>query len=218
MKILWKTHRNQIIILFHHILLGFFLYKYNINFLEYLGLAIYATLSARIISSKIVHFHFSHRTYTDNFINYLYTLLVLVTAVGSPISFSASHRQHHLYVDSDKDPHSPAIIGPARVYFLFWKSQIINPKLIKDFARSKFQLFVHRNWAAMHFILLAGIFIINPIAVMAGVSVVVVFTFHFASMVNVLGHLHGEARNCPEIKFIQWWAWRHKDHHININN
>lgn len=213
----WKTHRNQFIILFHHILLGIFLYSYDINFLLAIVLSIYAILSAFLISSKIVHFHFSHKPYSDNFLNYLYTTLVLITAVGSPISFSASHRQHHLYVDTEKDPHSPKIIGAVRVYFLFWKSQIINPKLIKDFVKSKFQLFVHKHWAKMHFLLIAILWIINPIIVMAGISLVVVTTFHFASMINVLGHLHGESRNCPELKYLQFWAWKHKDHHISIS-
>tara|TARA_B110000444_G_scaffold95849_1_gene90759 strand:+ start:11960 stop:12610 length:651 start_codon:yes stop_codon:yes gene_type:complete len=213
--------RNQLLILSHHISLiaGLFFYGINIWFAVPIFLA--SMMWAKFIGSDIMHFYFAHGTYRDCAKSYLYTLLTLCTALGSPLSFSASHRQHHRYTDTEKDPHSPAVIGWKRVYTLDWKQQHISPVMIRDFVRSKFQKIVHKYWIQLHILIISILALIDIRLVCFIISPFVVYTFHTASLVNVRSHKDGEPRNATELKFINWWGWNHGDHHdygIKSNN
>lgn len=207
--------KNQLLILSHHILLLVGLFYYGVNIWVVIPIFFTSMMWAKFVGSDIMHFYFSHRTYKDTIQSYFYTLLALCTALGSPLSFSAAHRQHHEYTDTEKDPHSPAIIGWKRVYFLDWKRQQIlsNPRLIRDFVRSDFQRWVHKYWIRLHFVIVTVLAIIDPRLICFVLSPFVVYTFHTAGLTNTLSHKHGEPRNATEIKFLTWWAWRHADHH-----
>ncbi len=142
--------RNQFLILAHHISIIVGLSYFGINVWYALGIFFTSMLWAKFVGHDVMHFYFAHGKYTDSIKSYFYTLLTLCTALGSPLSFSASHRQHHAHSDTELDPHSPHIIGWKRVYFLNWKSQKISPTMIKDFVRSKFQKWVHKYWIECH--------------------------------------------------------------------
>ena len=206
-------NRNLALITAHHIALvaGVAFYGFNI----YAAIIIFfaSMMWAKWVGSDIMHFYFAHGKYKDCNKSYFYTLLTLCTGLGSPISFSASHRQHHKFVDTEKDPHSPEHIGWKRVYFLDWEPQSINPRLIADFARSKFQKWAHKNWFSAHIFIVAILAFIEPRLVCFVLSPFVMYSFHNASAVNVLAHLGGESKNVPLMKIINWWGWDHGDHH-----
>jgi stearoyl-CoA desaturase (delta-9 desaturase) len=173
-------------------------------------------LWAKYVGSDIMHFYFAHSKYKDNAQSYFYTFLTLCTALGSPISFSASHRQHHKFVDTDKDPHSPHVIGWKRVYFLNWESQTISPRSIADFARSKFQKQVHKHWFKLHIVIVILFAAIDPRFVCFMLSPFVMYSFHTASAINVFAHLDGKSKNVPRMKILNWWGWNHGDHHMAL--
>jgi len=205
--------KNQLLILSHHVLLiaGLFYYGFNIWFA--LPVFFASMMWAKFVGSDVMHFYFAHGNYKDSLKSYFYTLLTLCTALGSPLSFSASHRQHHEYTDTEKDPHSPAVIGLKRVYFLDWKPQQISPRMIRDFIKSDFQKWVHKYWIQLHLVIITILAFIDPRLVCFIVSPFVVYTFHTASLVNTLSHKDGEPRNATELRFINWWGWNHGDHH-----
>jgi len=208
-----KMSKNLFLITMHHIGLisGIMYYGFNI----WIAIAIFfiSMMYAKFSGSDIMHFYFAHGKYKDGWKGYLYTIPTLFSGLGSPISFSASHRQHHKYVDTDKDPHSPHIIGWRRVYFLDWAPQNINPRLIADFARSKFQKNIHRYYFKIHIVLVILFALIDPRIVCFLLSPFVLYSFHNSSCVNVFAHLDGESKNVPWIKIINWWGWDHGDHH-----
>ena len=197
----------------HHIfLIGGMLY-WGIEFPWLVAVFATSMMWAKFVGSDVMHFYFAHGNYKDTPKSWFYTVLCLCTALGSPISFSASHRQHHAYTDTAKDPHSPAYIGWARVYFLMWEPQKIAPRMIADFARSGFQKWVHKRWIRLHIAIVIVLAIIDPRLVCFGISAFVVYTFHQASSVNTLAHLDGTSENVPVLRLLNWWGWRHGDHH-----
>ena len=206
-------NKSQIFILLHHISILAGITVYGFDWVVAIAVFFFGMFWAWFVGHRIIHHHFSHGKYKDNLKNYFYTFLALTTGLGSPISFSASHRQHHKYVDTAKDPHSPAYIGWKRVYFLDWEPQNINPRLISDFARSKFQKWVHKHWYHLHIAIVVILFLIDPRLVFFALSPGVIYSFHSASLTNTLSHLDGTSRNTPELKWIGWWGWRHHDHH-----
>jgi stearoyl-CoA desaturase (delta-9 desaturase) len=204
---------NQILILLHHIILVVGVYFYGFDIYWAVGLAFMSIVWASVVGRQIMHYHFAHSKYKDNYINYFLTFVVLFTGLGSVLSFVASHRQHHAYADTDKDPHSPSHIGKLNVYLLRWKKQKINPKLFRDIASSKFQRFMHKNWIYFQLSTILLLLLIDPVLVCFGVSLFVIVTFHVAGATNVLGHLYGNPRNAPELILTHGSAWKHAEHH-----
>ena len=206
-------NKSQFFILMHHIsiMVGIYIYGFSwtMAFLSFL----FGMFWAWVVGHNIIHYYFSHGKYEDNLKSYFYTFLSLTSGLGSPISFSASHRQHHRFVDTEKDPHSPAHIGWKRVYFLDWAPQNINPRMISDFARSKFQKWVHKRWYWLHIAIVIILLLIDPRIVFFALSPGVLYSFHSASLTNTLSHIGGTHRNAPELKILGWWGWKHADHH-----
>jgi stearoyl-CoA desaturase (delta-9 desaturase) len=211
-----KTHRNKVIILFHHIILFAGLVYYNFAW-QYLLASI---ISGYIFFALFGHGHhlfISHNKYKDTWYNGLYAFLCNVfTASGGTFNFTALHRHHHKYADTDKDPHSPTQIGPLRVYLLMWRHVKINPLSMRDMAKSKFIMFLHRNQVKLHFLGVLLISLIDIRLVLFAVAPSVVFTIHLNGLVNWLGHRDGVARNAPEIAWLTPLSWRHGDHHKHL--
>lgn len=206
-------NKSQFFILFHHISLLFGIAIYGFDWMVAIAVFFFGMFWAWLVGHNIIHYYFSHGKYTDNLKSYFYTFLSLTSGLGSPISFSASHRQHHKFVDTEKDPHSPAYIGWARVYFLSWEPQNINPRMISDFARSKFQKWVHKNWYKLHIAIVAVLFLVDPRLVFFALSPGVLYSFHSASLTNTFSHMDGSPVNVHFLKPFAWWGWNHADHH-----
>jgi stearoyl-CoA desaturase (delta-9 desaturase) len=209
-------HSNLYLIITHHLLLIYGIYEYGFNVWIALSLFAYTIFFSWIISFRVVHMRFSHTRYKDSVLNYFLTFIVLFSGFGSPLSFSSLHRLHHKYCDTERDPHSPKHIGWFRVYFLQWNLENITPSIIRDYISSKFQMFVHHNWIKIHLLLMIILWAIDPRLVIFIVSPIVASTLHYAGIINVRGHLYGEARDVPETILIQPVSWRHKEHHGNF--
>jgi len=208
-----KTHRNKSIIVFHHAALVGGLIYYNFAWPYVLASIISGYLFFALFGHG-GHLYISHQTYKDTWYNGVYAFLInLFTAAGGPFNFTVLHRHHHKYSDTDKDPHSPTHIGWWRVYFLMWKHVDINPVSVRDMARSKWLLFLHRNQVKIHFISCAILAIIDPRLVLFVIAPSVVYTIHVNGLVNWLGHKNGTPRNIPEIAWLTPLSWRHGDHH-----
>jgi stearoyl-CoA desaturase (Delta-9 desaturase) len=214
--------KNQFLILSHHIFLILGLIYYGFNFWYAIPIFLASMFWAKFVGSDIMHFYFAHGKYKDCLKSYFYTILTLCTSLGSPLSFSASHRQHHKHTDTEKDPHSPVIIGWKRVYLLDWKGQNISPLIIRDFITSKFQKTVHKYWLQFHIVIISLIALIDIRLICFLISPFIIYSFHASGLVNTLCHINGEPRNVHWQKFINWWGWDHGDHHEyelkNINN
>ena len=206
-------NKSQFFILMHHISIMIGIYIYGFDWSMAVLSFLFGMFWAWVVGHNIIHYYFSHGKYEDSLKSYFYTFLALTSGLGSPISFSASHRQHHRFVDTVKDPHSPSYIGWARVYFLAWEPQNINPRMIADFARSKVQKWVHKRWYHLHIAIVACLLLIDPRLVFFALSPGVLYSFHSASLTNTLSHIDGTSRNAPELKILGWWGWRHHDHH-----
>ena len=137
-------HSTQKLLLFHHlsIIAGLFYYGFNI---QYALIILFGCIVwAYIVGHKGLHMYMAHTKYKDCIKSYLYTFGALITGVGSPLTFAATHRQHHAYHDTEKDPHSPEHIGWYNVWLMNYNSQYISPRLVKDFLKSDFQKFMNR--------------------------------------------------------------------------
>ena len=207
-------YKTLSLIFIHHLLLLYGIYTYGFNGYVALSIFLITIIYNIIFNGLFVHMRLSHGNYKDNFINVLGTIIWLLTGqTTSPLAFSYVHRVHHKYTDTDLDPHSPKHLGAWRVWFLLWKVGQVNVRYIKDFASSKFQVFLHKHWIMLHVLCVLVFWLINPLIVVFAISTIVVATFNYSGFANVRGHAYGEARDIPEIMLWQPVSWRHKEHH-----
>jgi|DEB0MinimDraft_10_1074344.scaffolds.fasta_scaffold01613_10 stearoyl-CoA desaturase (delta-9 desaturase) len=76
----------------------------------YIPLALILGLFVNLLGHSIgYHRLFTHRSFKPKYewIGKVLILLGSVTGRGSPIGYAAIHNTHHVYSDTDKDPHSP---------------------------------------------------------------------------------------------------------------
>lgn len=65
-----------------------------------------------------VHCHRTHIMHP--IIEFICTSLGFYGSLSSPIEFCASHQDHHKYMDTPKDPHSPKYLGWKAMFPIFW--------------------------------------------------------------------------------------------------
>ena len=93
-------NKSQTFILLHHISLIVGIAIYGFQWQWAIVVFLFGMLWAWLVGHNIIHYYFSHGKYKDSLKSYFYTFLSLTSGLGSPISFSASHRQHHKYSDT----------------------------------------------------------------------------------------------------------------------
>jgi stearoyl-CoA desaturase (delta-9 desaturase) len=81
---------------------------------ENLTLTIIAFYTLNILGIWLTyHRYFSHYSFKfkNNFLKWIFTIIGLLAGRGSPLGWVYLHRKHHRYSDTEKDPHSPKILG-----------------------------------------------------------------------------------------------------------
>ena len=95
------------------------------------------------------HRYWSHKSFEFKYswMKYLCGVCSVISGTGSTIGWVGIHRNHHVKVDSVKDPHSPKYINLFNMLFL--KYNISSNDLLRrctDIAKDKFMKFTHQYW------------------------------------------------------------------------
>ena len=166
----------------------------------------------------------SHRSFeTYKPIEYFASLVGTITGVGSPLAWCAVHRAHHMYAETEKDPHSPYQIGNFRAWFGFWDIPRLNPRVIKDLRKSKFHKFIHSYYIPINIAYAAVLGLIDPLLIVYGYAIPAVLVLHSTSAIIVIAHRHGyktydvndESRNSWIASLITLGEGWHNNHHAN---
>lgn len=166
----------------------------------------------------------SHRSFsTYKPIEYFLAFIGCITMIGSPLAWSALHRQHHGHAETDKDPHSPYQLGWFKAWFGFWNIDVINPKYIKDIRKIPFYKYTHKYYFAINIVYVVALGLIDPLWIVFGYAIPTVFVLHSTSAIIVIAHIHGyknhkindESRNSWIASLITLGEGWHNNHHAN---
>jgi len=165
----------------------------------------------------------SHKSFNPlKYFEKIGTLLGTIGGVGSSIGWVAVHREHHGFVDQDKDPHSPKHKGFFQVQFfsMFYKP---NLRYVPDLLRSTFHITVHKYYWAIHFAYAGILFLISPFAVVYAYLFPSCILWNFGSLVNNLGHYNLEKKDFAPtnhwlLGILVWGEGFHKNHHDDIKS
>ena len=166
----------------------------------------------------------SHRSFeTWKPVEYFLALVGIITTVGSPLAWSALHRQHHQHAETEHDPHSPYQIGNLRAWFGFWNVETINVMLARDLRKIPFYKFTHKYYLGIILAYCAILALIDPLWIIYGYAIPSVLVLHSTSAIIVIAHRHGyktykvddESRNSWIANLITLGEGWHNNHHNN---
>lgn len=137
---------------------------------------------------------------------------------GSVIAWAGTHRMHHRYADTEKDPHSPIHRGLFRSYWDSSGNEDI-VRYVPDLLRNKLYLFQHKHYfkflIALH---LLGYFAL-PLQWYWGLLITPAFLMWFAgSSVNAFCHTKRGSINIPILGYLHAGEGWHKNHHEQPSN
>jgi fatty-acid desaturase len=161
---------------------------------------------------------FYHRVVTHkNSIKPIFEKLLLILswigASGSAIGWAATHRCHHRWVDTIRDPHSPTHMGKFKVYW--WSSgDSTSIKYVPDLLRKPFYVFQHKHYFLVLLVYHVLLISILPIEYYWAAAIAPAFSMWFAgSITNVYGHdSRGPVNNTLLGLLFGGEGW-HKNHH-----
>ena len=226
------TH-NQIVrslqIINHMILCFGIVYVYNTG--EYYWLAISSivyVLTCLLGVNIAFHRLISHRSFqTYDIIEKFFSIIGVLTVVGSPLAWAAVHRQHHKTSDTDKDPHSPYKLGKFNAWIGFWNKDPLDLKLVSDIRKNDFHRFLHHNYLAIIVAYCIVLTIINPLLLIFVYAVPACITLHSTSAIIVIAHYQGyktynlgedQSRNSWVTHILTLGEGWHNNHHAKPYN
>jgi len=161
-----------------------------------------------------------------------YTLSVIGTLAlqSGPLSWVTTHRVHHAFTETEKDPHSPRF-GTywGHIGWIFRgtaqnQSWATMQRYCPDFANDRFHQLLNKYYLVPTFILAAILFAVGGVSmVLWGVFLKTVIGWHFTWLVNSATHLWGtrrfetrdDSRNNGLIAAITWGEGWHNNHHAH---
>ncbi|CAN5561332.1 fatty acid desaturase [soil metagenome] len=169
----------------------------------------WANLAALLIGNWIVgslgvglgwHRLLTHRSFkAPKWLEYILTIFGTMSMQDPPDKWVATHRMHHAFVDTDKDPHSAqsGFWWPQIGWVLWGKAQdhdeVTLRQYVPDLMKDKIQVAIS-NFYLVPIVLSIGIFyaIGGWPMVVWGVFGRVVFGWHTTWFVNSLAHIYGK--------------------------
>ena len=175
----------------NHVALVVFLLYYQQYWLLCVSFIVYQFLLVVGVSGGL-HRYFTHKSFqTSQSWEKIMLFASVPATVGTPIGWIGTHRLHHAYSDTEKDPHSPASIGFLQSYFHIWKPFVIPSNLVKDLMQNKTAVFIHKRYMELLLGFIILLYIINPMIGILVYSIPAVIMFHSTAITNAVNHRVG---------------------------
>ncbi|MCD7464131.1 Palmitoyl-monogalactosyldiacylglycerol delta-7 desaturase, chloroplastic [Datura stramonium] len=174
------------------------------------------------------HRNLSHRSFKlPKWLEYFCAYCGVQALQGNPIDWVSTHRYHHQFCDSDKDPHSP-IEGFwfSHMSWMFDTNTITErcgkPNNVGDLEKQRFYQFVRDTYAIHPVSLAALLYAMGGFPyIVWGMGVRIVWVYHITWLVNSACHVWGkQSWNTGDLSRNNWWVallafgegW-HNNHH-----
>ena len=142
--------------------------------------------------------------------------MLMVAVIRSPIGWIASHRMHHAYSGTEKDPHAPAHVGFWKVLSTTWSVPKIPLKYARDLYKNPRLVFCHKHWFKIAAVIWIVTFLISPYLFLGFVLIPFIVAKIGFGLINTACHVDPtEVRNVPILNLIVAGEGYHKNHHDN---
>ena len=217
----------KILIVFHHLML------LMLFFIEWQSYYFWFTFAGWILFGKIggeIGFHrlTAHRSFkTARWKEVLLVLLGSMSCLGSSYGWCGTHRIHHRYSDTKKDPQSPVHNKWYNVWLVNWPKVKFSPKLVSDLTVDKLHTLLHKRYLEFVVVVYATVALIDLKLAIFLISASAVWTFHTSSIiVDIVGHKWGyrnfdtpdNSKNNTWTNVLMLGSGLHNNHHANSNS
>lgn len=211
------------LVLFHQLLAHFALIALVLFFpVKYwlISIGVYAVLYC-FGGTITYHRLLSHSSFKPkSWFYYAGSVLGMLSCSGSPIAWAATHRKHHRFVDQPKDPHSMRFMAWYKVQ---WLSMLVpaEVKYATHLLRSKFQVFLHRNYFFLHLGYAVLLGLINFEMLIYFYLAPAALVWEAGSVINTVCHKWGyknyqlddDSQNNKLISWLTFGEGLHNNHH-----
>jgi stearoyl-CoA desaturase (delta-9 desaturase) len=140
--------------------------------------------------------------------------------VGSAIQWTALHREHHRFADTERDPHLPSK-G-------FWRMQFLamtlpsSQRYVIDLLRDPVQVWFHKNYWLVHALYAAALLALDPFALVYAYlfpalvlwhTMASLGTFAHTARFGYQNHADNKARNLWPVGWLAFGEGWHNNHH-----
>lgn len=172
-----------------------------------------------LIGCNTYHRYWSHKQFKmRRWVEKTTAFLGLYALVGDPINYARTHRQHHAFADTWRDPHSPmhgrwhAFVG-----WMFKPGKKMGPTVIRDLLTPEYHYLQVLAGSQVYIVWMTWwVLACFPTGVLLGFVLAQVVAFILEMLVNAVGHdpVKGGA---IDRKLIAWLALAsyHERHHKN---
>lgn len=171
----------------------------------------------------------THRGFkTPKWVEYTLSIFGTLAIQSGPLSWVTTHRIHHAFTETEKDPHSPRS-GTywAHIGWIFRgtsqnQSFATMQRYCPDFANDRFHQIIDKYYYVPTILLAVGLFAIGGFSmILWAIFLRTVVGWHFTWLVNSATHLWGtrrfetrdDSRNNGLIAAITWGEGWHNNHH-----
>ncbi len=151
---------------------------------------------------------------------YVGSILGVMSCSGSPIAWVATHKKHHRFTDQKNDPHSMRFVAWYKVQ---WLTMLVpaEPKYAAHLLRSKFQIFLHKYYFAIHAAYAIVLYAIKPELLIYIYLAPAALVWEAGSIINTVCHKWGyknydipdDSKNNKFIAFFTFGEGLHNNHH-----
>ena len=214
----------KILIVFHHliiILLFYIDWNYKDLLLTILGWILFGKIGGEIGYHRLC----AHRSFnTQRWKEIILILLGSLNFLGSSYGWVGTHRIHHRYSDTRKDPQSPLYNKWYDVWLVNWPMVKFSPKIISDLAKDPFHNFSHRHYLEFVIIVYSITALIDLKLAIFLFSLSAVWTFHTSSLlIDIVCHKWGyrnfdtndNSKNNTLVNILMLGSGLHNNHHAN---
>lgn len=170
----------------------------------------------------------SHKSYVAPlWFEYLGLVLGSLGAVGTSIQWTAVHRAHHRYSDTDRDPHNPQ----GRFWAMQFFAMLVpaSPRFVADLLRSSRHQRFHKYYWAIHATYALILVLIDPFAIVYAYLFPCFVLWHVMSALGTFAHTESFGYKCPLARENDrarnlWWVGLlvfgegyHSNHHADAS-
>jgi fatty-acid desaturase len=194
----------------------------------YLWVSLGAFLVFGILGANIgMHRLFAHRSFEPRWgVEPILALLSVLTTMGTTLGWVGLHRFHHSHSDTEKDPHSPEVVGNLCAWVGLWQPVIVEPRFVSDLMRSQLHRWLHRNYFLVILVYVGALAVIDLRLPLFAYCVPASFCLQGSSAVTVFCHRWGYRRyTTTDHSYNNWLAWIlslgegwHNSHHHNSSS
>lgn len=224
------THAKQVQVtaLVNHVIaiagIAYVIYTGQLQWLL-IGLAMFGVVMIMSVNIAL-HRFISHRSFKTGPIREKFLKYVsIISAFGSPISWSAMHRYHHMHSGSDEDNQSPKNIGYIKAWLTLYDNVRIPPRILRDVIRDKDAQFIHKHYFRILYTYAIILFLINPLLMVFVFSLPAACCYQAAGAFAVIPHSDkfgykvldslndDDSVNSPLASILSWGEGWHNYHH-----